>query len=115
MNEKKVRVAEELAETLQQYAEDIEDGNHDPFYDDYTVDSLCDMQEIIMADGIDEGRRYQHVMLITDKPVKVYEVVEIERMMSGTKDKLKVMAIVDVQPSKDGKMVVGFLGSKVRI
>lgn len=113
MEHTKIRVAEELAEKLEQYAGDVEDGNNEPLYNDYIVDDLCDMHEILMDEGVDEGRRYQHVMLVTDKPVKLYSVVEVDRMLSGTKDKLKVMAIISAQPSLDGKMLVNFLGSKI--
>lgn len=114
MNKKKIQVAEGLIENLQQYVGDVESGDHDPFYDDYTVDSLCDMQEVIQDDGeVDEGRRYQGCMLVTDKPIKIYEIVEVERELSGTNDLLKVMFIRNVQLSKDGKLLIEFLGEKV--
>lgn len=110
----KVETIEELAEMLQQYASELEEGDHEQHTDDYIVDELCNVSEILYKDGIEEGRRYSSFMLITDKHIKVYETIEVDRFMSGTKEKLKVMAILDVKPTEDNKMVVVFLGAIVR-
>lgn len=109
-----VKTAEELSEMLQNYAIEVEGGLHEPYYDDYIVDAICDMQEIFYKEGVEEGRFYQSFMLKTDKILKLFETVEVECFMSGTKDKLKVMSILNVKPLNDSQMMVEFLGVKVR-
>lgn len=111
---KKVKIAEELGEMLQDYANEVEEGEHEPHQDDYIVDGICDMHEILYNDGVEEGRFYESFMLKTDKNVKLFETVEVERFMSGTKDKLKVMSILEVKPLADGQIMIEFLGAKVK-
>lgn len=106
-------VAEDLMDQLQMFVDSIEEGDHDPFYDDHTVDSLCDMQEILMTLGTDEGRKYQNLTLTTNKPIKIHETVAIERILSGDKDKVKVMAILSVNLIEGDMMVVSFLGKRL--
>lgn len=113
MNNQGTTVAEDLMDQLQMFVDDIEEGDHDPFYDDHTVDSLCDMQEIIMAFGTGEGRKYQSLTLATNKPIKIHETVEIERVLSGDKDKVKVMAILSVNLIEGDMMIVNFLGKRL--
>lgn len=111
---KKVRIAESLSEMLQNYAYEVEEGERDNFHDDHILDGVLDMHEVLHKDGVEEGRFCESFMLKTDKNVKVFETVEVERFMSGTKEKLKVMSILDVKPLTDGQMMVEFLGTKVR-
>lgn len=109
----KVKVAEELLEMLQVYADEIEEGERDNFYDDHILDRVLDMQEVLYKDGVEEGRFYESFILTTDKTVKIFETVEVERFMSGTKDKLKVMSIIEVKPLANGQIMIEFLGAKV--
>lgn len=114
---KEVRVAEQLQEMLENYVGELEDlepeESRETHHDDWMVDSLCDMNEILYKSGVEEGRRYEAVILAADHPIKLYDTVEVERFMSATKDKLKVMAIIEVKPGIDGKMLVEFLAAKV--
>lgn len=114
MKVRKVKKAEQLSEMLENYAIELEEGEHEDYYDDYIVDGICDMQEIFYKDGVEEGHFYQSFMLKTDKILKVFETVEVERFTSGTKDKLKVMSILNVKPLTDSQMMVEFLGVEVR-
>ena len=112
---KKVKTAENLAEMLDEYAAEVEEGEaHEDYGDLYIVDALCDMNEILYKDGVDEGRFYESFMLLTDKPVKLFETVEVTRSISGNEEKMKVMSILSARPSQDGKMIVELLGVKVR-
>lgn len=110
---KRVEVAEKLTELLQEYASDIENESHEQHMDCYIIDQLCDMHELLHKDGSEEGRFYDSFMLVTNKTIKLYDVVEVERFMSGTKDKLKVMAILEVKPMADGQLSIEFLAAKV--
>jgi hypothetical protein len=109
----KVEIAEGLSEMLQNYAYEVEEGEHDSWQDDYIVDSLCEMKEILLNDGIEEGRRYSSFSLITDKPVKVYQTITVERSISKGEIKLKVMSIESVDVRENGQMLVVFLAKKV--
>lgn len=99
---------------LQNYAIEVEEGEREQYCDGYIVDGICDMQEFFYKDGVEEGHFYQSFMLKTDKFLKVFETVEVESFTSGTKDKLKVMSILNVKPFNDGQMMVEFLGVEVR-
>lgn len=115
---KEVRVAEELAEMLQNYAGELEDldeeETRETFHDDWIVDKVCDMNEILYKSGAEEGRAYESLVLAADHPIKLFETVEVERFMSGTKEKLKVMSIIEVKPAQNGKLLVEFLAAKVK-
>lgn len=113
---KKYKIAEKLAEMLQNYANDVEKGGVEPNqvdHVDYIVDGICDMHEILYKDGIQEGHSYVLCMLNTDEHVKLFETVEVQRIMAGTTEKLKVMSILDVKPLAYNKIMIKFLGAKV--
>lgn len=111
---RKIKIAEDLAEMLQTYAEELEEGERDQFQDLYIVDSICDMQEALYKDGTEEGRFYASYMLTTDKELKVFETIEVEKMLSGTREKIKIMSILEVKPMDGKRMAIEFLGAKVR-
>ena len=109
-----IQIAEQLGEALNEYAYEVENDDRNNFSDDFILDGLCDMQEILRKDGIEEGRYYTALTLVTDKAITLYETVDIERVMSGTKGQVKVMMINSVKPSEDGKLIIEFLGKKLK-
>ena len=110
----KEKTAESLAEKLQEYAYEAEEGGHDNFFDDYIVDELLDMREHLFKDDVEEGRFYQKYYLETDKMIKLYEVVSLKKALSGDTVNLKVMSIDSVNLGKNGTMLVEFLGRIVK-
>ena len=110
----KEKVAESLAEKLQEFAYEVEQGEHDNFFDDYIVDELLDMREHLIKDDVEEGRFYQKYYLETDKTLKLYDVVSLQKALSGDTVNLKIMAIDSVMLGKNGTMLVEFLGQIVK-
>lgn len=47
---RKGKVAESLAEKLQHYVDEIQEGERDNFYDDHIVDELLEMREELVYD-----------------------------------------------------------------
>src|SRR5690606_23860434 len=77
----KDKVAETLVEMLQHYVDEVqEEEDRSNFSDDYIVDKLLQVKENFHKDGVEEGRAYETHILITDKPVKIYDTVELRRM-----------------------------------
>ena len=110
------RTAEQLSEMLEEYAYEVEEygDEREGFQDGYIVDGVLDMREELYKNDSIEGRFYEEYVLITDKPVKIYEKVEVIKFMSQTTEIVKVMAIDRVRIAEDGKMIVELLGRKVR-
>jgi hypothetical protein len=111
-----VKTVENLAEMLQEYAIEVDDGEHEKHSDDYIVDGLFDMFEVLYADGIEEGRYYQGYMYMTDKPVKLFETVQMQSFLTESPVKLKIMSILGVSPSekKNGEFMLQILAEKLR-
>lgn len=109
----KSKVAEELAEKLQEYSYEVAEGEHENFYDDYIVDELLEMREIFYKDDVEEGHYYQSYTLTTDKKVRLYDTLTLQKALSGDTVNLKVMAIDSVTPLSEEKMIIEFLGRKV--
>lgn len=109
----KARIAEDLAETLQTYVEEVEDGDRHNFYDDHIVDQVLEMHKILYKDGVEEGRKYSGHMLVTDKPVQLFDILEMEKALSGKRVKIQVMSIINVKPLSEGRLSVELLGAEV--
>jgi len=112
----KDKVAETLVEMLQHYVDEVqEEEDRSNFSDDYIVDKLLQVKENFHKDGVEEGRAYETHILITDKPVKIYDTVELRRMFSDQTTKMKVMSLESVKLSKNGsELLIEFLGYEVK-
>lgn len=116
----KVDVVEGLIEKLEDYNQELYDEEEsgeerDPYYDDYILDDVLKLKKVLYESGVEEGRAYQEFILKTDKDdVKVYDVLEVERFMSGKVEKVQVMSIERFRVNSDGNVLVEFLGKVLR-